>query len=59
MKRQPIDVLSLVVGLSALLVGIALFWATFVATPTALIVKIAVPAAFVLVGVIGLLAARN
>lgn len=59
MKRQPIDVLSLVVGLSALFVGVALFWATFVATPTALIVKIAVPAAFVLVGVIGLLAARN
>ncbi len=59
MKRQPVDVLALVVGLSALIVGMALLLATFVATPTALIVKIAVPAAFVLVGVIGLLAARN
>lgn len=59
MKRQPVDVLALVVGLCALMVGVALLWATFVATPTALIVKIAVPAAFVLVGVIGLLAARN
>lgn len=59
MKRQPTDVLSLVVGLSALLVGGALLWATFVATPTALIVKIAVPVALVLIGIIGLLAARN
>jgi Cu/Ag efflux pump CusA len=59
MKRQPTDVLSLVVGVSALLVGVSLLWATFIATPTALVVKIAVPVALVLVGIIGLLAARN
>jgi hypothetical protein len=40
-------------------VGLALLLTTFVATPTALIVKIAVPAALVVVGIIGLLAARN
>ncbi len=59
MRRQPTDVLSLVVGVSALLVGAALLWGTFIATPTALVVKIAVPVALVLVGIIGLLAARN
>jgi len=59
MTRRPVDVLSLVVGLTALVVGLALLWATFVATPTALIVKIAVPVALVGVGIIGLLAARN
>ena len=59
MKRRPVDVLSLVVGLTAILVGLVLLWTTFLATPTALIVKIAIPAALVGVGIIGLLAARN
>jgi Cu/Ag efflux pump CusA len=59
MNRRPVDVLSLVVGLTAVLVGIALLWTTFLATPTALIVKIAIPVALVGVGIIGLLAARN
>jgi len=59
MKGRPVDVLSLVVGLTALVVGFALLWTTFIATPTALIVKIAVPAALFAVGIIGLLAARN
>jgi hypothetical protein len=59
MKRRPVDVLSLVVGLTTIVVGLALLLTTFLVTPTALIVKIAVPAALVGVGIIGLLAARN
>lgn len=57
--RRSVDVLALVVGLVAVVVGLALLWTTFLATPTALVVKIAVPAALVGIGVIGLLAARN
>ena len=59
MTRRPVDVLSLVVGLTAVVVGLALLLTTVAATPTALIVKIAVPAALIVVGIIGLLAARN
>ncbi len=59
MTRRPVDVLSLVVGLTAVVVGMALVWTTFLGTPVSLVVKIAVPAALVGVGIIGLLAARN
>ncbi|HSN11142.1 MAG TPA: hypothetical protein VLS51_03400 [Propionibacteriaceae bacterium] len=59
MTRRSVDVLSLVVGLTAVVVGMALLWTTFLATPVSLVVKIAVPAALVGVGIIGLLAARN
>jgi hypothetical protein len=47
------------VGLTAVVVGMALVWTTFLGTPVSLVVKIAVPAALVGVGIIGLLAARN
>ena len=59
MTRRQVDVLSLVVGLTAVVVGVALLWTTFLHTPVSLVVKIAVPAALVVVGIIGLLTARN
>lgn len=59
MKKQQVDVLSLVVGLTAVIIGLALLLTTFYGTPTSLIVKIAIPAALVGIGIIGLLAARN
>ena len=57
--NRRVDVLALVCGLGALLLGATVLWTSFGGTPTTWLVKVGVPLALVAVGGLGLLASRH
>ena len=58
MKRR-VDVLSLVCGLGAVLLGAGVLWTSFGGAPTLWLMRIGHPLSLVTVGTLGLLASRH
>ncbi|QGF22540.1 hypothetical protein [Raineyella fluvialis] len=58
-SRRRTDVLSLVLGLLAIIYGAAILWTRMVHPFDRELISIAAPAALVVIGVIGLLAGGN
>ncbi len=59
MTPRKVDVVALLVGLGAMLVGGTVLWISFGGTATPSFVKVAVPLSLVTIGGLGILASRH